>query len=104
MPDVLAVRYRGASGHTEVDVAGGAGGYREITASAVTPLVVQDPAAWSFLVADVDGDGSDQLVAVSRGGATAELHVLSGAMDRWVAHHVTGEPAALGARSALDAG
>ncbi len=104
LPDVLAVRHRGESGHAEIDVAGGAGGYREITAGAVTPLVVDDPAAWAFLVADVDGDGADQLVAVSRAGANAEVHVLSGAMDRWVGHHVTGEPAALGDRLSLDAG
>ena len=86
------------------DVAGGAGGYREITAGAVTPLVVDDPTAWSFLVADDDGDGSDQLVAVSRAGPNAEVHVLSGAMDRWVGHHVTGEPAVLGDRWSIDAG
>ena len=85
-------------------MAGGAGGYRQITAGEVTPLVVEDPAAWAFLVADVDGDGIDQVVAVSRAGTTTELHVLGSSLDRWVAHHVTGEPAALGARLSLDAG
>ena len=104
LPDVLAVRHQGESGHAEIDVAGGAGGYRQITAGEVTPLVVEDPAAWAFLVADVDGDGIDQVVAVSRAGTTTELHVLGSSLDRWVAHHVTGEPAALGARLSLDAG
>ena len=102
-PDVLAVRYRGASGRTEVDVAGGADGYRSTTSASVTPLVVEDPAAWTFLVADVDGDGSDQVVAVSRAGATTELHVLDRGSDRWVAHHVTDEPAVLGDRWTVDA-
>jgi hypothetical protein len=86
-----------------VDVACGAGGYREISAGAVTPLVVDNPAAWAFLVADVDGDGSDQVVAVSRAGGTTELHILSGSMDGWAAHHVTGEPAAVGDRWSLEA-
>ena len=81
LPDVLAMRLRGASGRLEVDMAGGVSGYREITAGSITPLVVEDPAAWSFLVADVDGDGSDQVVAVSRAGATTELHILDRGLD-----------------------
>jgi len=104
LPDVLAVRFRGASGRAEVTIAGGSTGYRGITAGAITPLVVDDPAAWAFLAADVDGDGSDQLVAVSRAGASIELHVLDRGSDRWVAHHVTGEPATLDSRWSVDAG
>jgi hypothetical protein len=103
-PDVLAVRYRGASGHTEVQVASGAGDYRQTSVAAVTPLVVDDPAGWAFLAADLDGNGSEQLVAVSRAGPRIELHVLDRGLDRWIAHHITGEPSTRKARWSVDAG
>ena len=79
--DDLYVVEHPAGGSAAVRVLAGASGYRTTLLHAVSPLRVVDPTAWSFLVADQDGDGHLDVLAVDRQGASGrtEVAVLDGA-------------------------
>jgi hypothetical protein len=87
VPDLFAIKRRGASGHTEVHVLDGASGYRSWSGHAVTPLPWTDD-SYDFAVDDFDGDGWDEVWAIKRNGASGktEVHVLADhTYDRFVA-------------------
>jgi hypothetical protein len=91
--DLLGVLREGASGRTEVHVLDGASGLSRFSLHTSTPLHAAPATAWSFDVADVDGDGVLDVLALAHGGASGgtEVHVLDGASDyqRWQSHTAT---------------
>lgn len=91
VPDLYAVLHRGASGRTEAHVLSGAAGFRRWIAHAATPLGPSDPVTRSFEVADVDGDGYDDVVVLDRAGASGrtEVHALDRTSSRWLLHAAT---------------
>jgi hypothetical protein len=91
VPDVYAVARAGGSGRTEVHVLDGASGWTRWSAHAATALHAVDT-SWDLIVADADGDGYHQVVAVARGGRSGrtEVHVLEDrTYDRFVLHAAT---------------
>ena len=73
-------------------VLSGASGFRTPLLDTATPLRVSSPGRWSFAVADQDGDGHEDVVAVDRQGVRGtEVHVLDGAsgLRRWRSHAAT---------------
>jgi hypothetical protein len=88
VPDLYAIKRRGASGATEVHVLDGATGFTSWSAHAVTPIPPAD-ASWDFDVDDLDGDGWDEVYAIDRDGASGrtEVHVLA---DRTYASFAAG--------------
>ena len=79
--DVVGIKTWGGSGRVEMQVLDGAGAYARWRVQAVTALPRVSSTAWWFSVADVEGDGWPDLVAVNRqgpGGRTT-VSVLTGA-------------------------
>lgn len=77
--DLYAIEHRSGSA-VRVQVLDGASGYRRSLLDTVTALHVADAGTWTFTVADQDGDGLQDLLAVDGQGATGtEVHVLDGA-------------------------
>jgi len=91
VPDLYAVLHRGATGRTEAHVLSGAAGFRRWISHSATPLGPTDPATRSFEIADVDGDGYDDLVTLERVGASGrtELHALDRTSNRQLVRAVT---------------
>jgi hypothetical protein len=81
-----------AGGALRVLVLSGASGFRTPLLDTATPLRVGVAGRWSFAVADQDGDGHEDVVAVDRQGVRGtEVHVLDGAsgLRRWRSHAAT---------------
>ena len=88
--DLYAIARRGSSGRVEVHVLSGAAGFRRWLVHSAAPLGPAPAQDWSFEVADHDGDGFDQVVAVHRSGARrTEVHVLDRAARRVVLRRET---------------
>lgn len=97
--DLAAVNRNGGSGKTEIHVLSGASGLQDFIVHSATGLDTTN-ADWSFGFVDWDGDGSLDLAAINRNGAsgTTEVHILSAAsgFQSFVEHiaselHHTGE-------------
>jgi len=91
VPDLYAVRHRGATGRTEAHALSGAAGFGRWISHSATPLGPSDPETRSFEVADVDGDGWDDLVTLERVGASGrtELRALDRTSNRWLLQATT---------------
>jgi hypothetical protein len=76
-PDMYGINRRGPSGRTEVHILDGAGGYQQWATHAATPLP-RTTSLWRFSVDDYDGDGWDDLYAVTRLGSSGrtEVHIV----------------------------
>ncbi|APR87770.1 Integrin-like repeats domain fused to lysozyme, LYCV glycosyl hydrolase [Minicystis rosea] len=81
---------------TEVHILDGASNYKNWLLHTGTPLGQTSAANWSFSVADVNADGTPDLMAITQypttGTKSTEVHVLSGAgnFQSWLVH--TGTP------------
>ena len=100
VPDLYAFSRRGASGRTEAHVLSGAGGFRRWLLHRATTVPHSRPQASSFDVADVDGDGFDDVVHVVHDAASrrTELAVLDPTGAREVRRVRTPLPASPGAQ------
>lgn len=79
--DLYAIKRRGANGRVEVHVLDGASRYGRFASQTPTPLISSQSGGATFLVADQNRDGVDDLWMVKPRGAngSAEVHVLDGA-------------------------
>lgn len=77
---------RGASGRTEAHVLSGAGGFRRWLLHRATTVPHSTPQASTLDVADVDGDGFDDVVHVVRSAASGRTEVA--VLDRTGAREV----------------
>ena len=92
VPDVYAINRSGGAGHTEVHVLDGASQYQRWSGHVASALHRTD-GSWEFPVADHDGDGWSDVLAVSRTGGSGrtEVHVLAGpGYDRFSLHVASG--------------
>jgi acyl-CoA-binding protein len=79
--DLYAIAKQGGSGHTEVHVLSGVGGFQNYLAHAVTPLGQSgSDNSWMFALGDYDRDGVLDLYAIAKlgGSGHTDVHVLAG--------------------------
>lgn len=98
VPDLYAFSRRGASGRTEAHVLSGAGGFRRCLLHRAMAVPHWTPQASTFEVADVDGDGFDDVVHLVRNAASGrtEVQVLDRTGAREVRRWRTAAPASVG--------
>jgi hypothetical protein len=81
VPDLIAIaKYWTGTNSTEIHIVSGASGFQEFTLHTGTPLGTTD-SNWDFSVMDYDGDGSPDVIAMSKNGVgtnSTEVHVLNG--------------------------
>ena len=80
--DLYAISKQGASGRTEVHVLNGANSFQSFLVNSTTPLARTGTGyEWNFELADYNGDGTLDLYAINRAGASGrvEVHVMNGA-------------------------
>jgi hypothetical protein len=95
--DIYAISRKGGSGNTEVHVLNAADNFQTFLAHAATELHATDGAntdIFEFGVGDFNGDGKDDLYAISRkgGSGNTEVHVLDAATSfkTFLAHAASG--------------
>jgi VCBS repeat protein len=83
-PDLVAIRKRRTGARrTEVHILSGAGEFKQFLLQTGTALPETDD-TYKFTMADWDGDGRPDLVAIKKSGTdtqTTEVHILSGASE-----------------------
>lgn len=91
--DLVAINRSGASGATEVHVLSGRSNFQQFILQSATGLHPTG-SEWNFALADWNGDGRLDLIAINRQGASGktEVHVLSGSsgFQEFIAHIATG--------------
>ena len=92
--DLYVVKKQGASNTTEVHVLDGANGYQSFLLNSTTALhVTGTDMTWMFDLGDYNGDGTPDLYAINRIGASGktEVHVLNGAgnFQTFLGHHAS---------------
>ncbi len=92
--DIYAIKKQGGSNTTEVHVLNGANGYQSFLLNSTTALHTTGlDTMWQFDVGDYDRDGTLDLYAINRMGASGktEVHVLNGAgnFQSFLGHHAT---------------
>ncbi|WP_205507791.1 S8 family serine peptidase [Myxococcus vastator] len=90
-PDLFFIQPQSLTGFTEVHILSGATDYQTFLGHWVTALHTTN-ADWAFEVGDWNNDGSQDVFAIQRAGATAtEVHILSGAtgFQTFLAHTST---------------
>lgn len=83
-PDLYAFKKVGGdSGKTELHIYSGADGFQTALAHIALPMApTGGDDAWEFHVADIDGDGVPDIVAVAKqNGTSTEVHILKGSSN-----------------------